>query len=106
MTLRTRPIAVLVLTAAIGLGPSSAGNPDPYEGAVRFGRNIVERVMLGTRTPGLAIAVAVDDAIVWSEAFGLASVELNVPATPLTKFRIASISKLLTGTAVAKLVED
>jgi CubicO group peptidase (beta-lactamase class C family) len=56
--------------------------------------------------PGATVAVSYDDQIVWSEGFGLANVELNVPATPESKFRIASISKNLTGTAVGRLVEE
>ena len=58
------------------------------------------------RIPGLTIAVAVDDEVVWSEGFGLANLEANSPATPASRFRIASLSKNLTGTAVALLVEQ
>ncbi len=42
----------------------------------------------------------------WSEAFGFADLEHQVPANTASKFRIASLSKNLTGTALAKLVQD
>jgi CubicO group peptidase (beta-lactamase class C family) len=42
--------------------------------------------------PGLSVAVAVDGGIVWAEGFGWADVERRAPATPLTRFRIGSVS--------------
>ena len=55
--------------------------------------------------PGLALAVAVDGKIVYSEGFGYADLEERVPVWPTTKFRIGSISKPLTATALMQLVE-
>lgn len=60
---------------------------------------------LAPEIPGFAIAVAVDGRIVWSEAFGYADVETRRPATPATQFRIGSVSKPLTATAIAQLFE-
>ncbi|MGB7433909.1 MAG: serine hydrolase domain-containing protein [Candidatus Acidiferrum sp.] len=55
--------------------------------------------------PGLAMAVAIDGKLVYSEGFGYADLEERVPAWPTTKFRIGSISKPLTATALMELVE-
>jgi CubicO group peptidase (beta-lactamase class C family) len=60
---------------------------------------------LAPGVPGLALAVAVDGKIVWSEAFGYADVEGKRQATPETQFRIGSVSKPLTADAVAQLYE-
>ena len=60
---------------------------------------------LAPKIPGLAIAVAVDGKIVWSEAFGYADLEAKIAATPATQFRIGSVSKPLTADAVAQLYE-
>ncbi len=57
------------------------------------------------KIPGISVAIGVNGSIVFSEAFGLANIESAVPATPLTRFRIASVSKSLTGTAAALLAE-
>ena len=43
--------------------------------------------------------------MIWSEGFGLADVEQGVPVTPLTRFRLGSVSKLTTAASVARLVE-
>jgi serine beta-lactamase-like protein LACTB len=56
--------------------------------------------------PGIAVAVARDGRIVWSEGFGWADLEQRVPVTPATEFRIGSISKSLTSAAVGLLVEE
>ena len=55
--------------------------------------------------PGLALAVAVDGKVMYSESFGYADLEERVPVWPTTKFRIGSISKPLTATALMQLVE-
>jgi CubicO group peptidase (beta-lactamase class C family) len=60
---------------------------------------------LAPNIPGFAIAVAVDGRIVWSEAFGYADIEARRRATPTTQFRIGSVSKPLTATAIVQLFE-
>ena len=56
--------------------------------------------------PGLAVAVAVDGRIVWSEGIGWADLEQRVPVRTTTRFRVGSISKALTSAAVGLLVEQ
>ena len=58
------------------------------------------------RIPGMQVAIAVDGKLVWSEAFGFANLERHVPVTNTTQFRIGSVSKPLSATAVAMLVEQ
>jgi serine beta-lactamase-like protein LACTB, mitochondrial len=53
--------------------------------------------------PGLSVAVAADGELVWAEGFGFADVRRRAPVTPLTKFRLGSVSKTLTAAAVALL---
>lgn len=53
--------------------------------------------------PGLAIAVVSDQDLVWSQGFGLADIEKKTPMTPQTVFRIASITKTFTSTAILQL---
>ena len=60
---------------------------------------------IARKIPGLAVAVAMDGKIVWSDAFGYADVEAKRPVEPVTRFRIASISKSLTAAGLVLLVE-
>jgi CubicO group peptidase (beta-lactamase class C family) len=55
---------------------------------------------------GLSISVGVKGEIVWSEGFGHADLEQQVPVTRDTKFRIGSVSKSVTAAALAQLVEQ
>jgi serine beta-lactamase-like protein LACTB len=55
--------------------------------------------------PGISVAVAVEDGSLWSAAFGKADLEQDVPVTPHSLFRTASIAKWLTATAAMRLVE-
>lgn len=56
--------------------------------------------------PGAAIAVIRNGKIVKAEGYGLANVELNVPATKETVFEIGSITKQITAAAIMLLVEE
>lgn len=69
-------------------------------------RAMMEELRTQTGSPGLSAAVAVDGRIVWAEGFGLADAENQVPVSPESRFRLGSISKLITAAAAAKLVES
>lgn len=58
------------------------------------------------RIVGLSIGVARGDDILVAEGFGLANVELDVPATSDTVYRIGSITKEFTAAAILLLVEE
>ena len=62
------------------------------------------RALLGA--PGASIAVIRAGRLIWSEGFGYADLEQRVPVTPLTRFRIGSVSKPLTSIALGVLVEE
>lgn len=54
-------------------------------------------------TPGAAVLVARHGNILYQNGFGQASVQPPVPITPQTKFRIGSITKQFTASAILKL---
>lgn len=58
------------------------------------------------RVPGISAAVVVGGQLVLERGYGLADVENNVPATPDTIYRLASISKMLTAVSAMQLVEQ
>jgi serine beta-lactamase-like protein LACTB len=55
--------------------------------------------------PGLSVAVVTERRLRWSNAFGSADLEHFVPATNVTVYRLASVTKPITATAVLQLVE-
>lgn len=59
--------------------------------------------MAYNRQPGLSIGVIYDQELIWARGFGCANVEKNIAATPRTLYRIASVTKLFTATALLQL---
>src|SRR6186713_1298231 len=58
------------------------------------------RILSDTHTPGMGVAIANRDGVLWTAGIGLADVAAGTPATPDTLFRVASISKMPVGLAV------
>jgi CubicO group peptidase (beta-lactamase class C family) len=56
--------------------------------------------------PGLSACIVVNDQVIWSNSYGTANITLNIPVTEDIHFLLASISKLVTATAVMQLYED
>ena len=59
-----------------------------------------------TKCPGLSVAVASNNRIVFSKALGKADIEQDVPLTTASVHRLASLSKPITGTIIMGLVEQ
>ena len=76
-----------------------------WTGAVERGRQITRAGLTQQNLPGLSVAVAVGQEIVWAEGFGWADLENQVPVTPDTGFRVANASEALTSAAVGLLLE-
>src|ERR1700691_3803235 len=57
-------------------------------------------------SPGYALGVVIDDALILSRGYGRADLDNNVPITPRTSFHWASLSKQFTAAPVALLILD
>ena len=66
----------------------------------------IKTSMARQHIPGLSLVVIRDGKIIKSKAYGLASVELNVPARPETVYELASATKPFVATAIMLLVQD
>jgi D-alanyl-D-alanine carboxypeptidase len=56
--------------------------------------------------PGFSVGVVQDQELIWSKGYGFADLANKIPATDETLYRIASITKTFTATAVMQLVEQ
>jgi serine beta-lactamase-like protein LACTB, mitochondrial len=83
-----------------------AGEPSAYASAIDSGRRFILDTMRVLGAPGASVTVIKDGAVVWSEGFGWADVEQRVAVTPLTRFRIGSVSKSLTSLGLGLLIQD
>jgi len=100
------PLLGVFLQPSEGSGQVPVIQMPDYLPAIVHGRQALETLRQTANIPGMSVCVAIGDSIVWSEGFGFADAEQIVPVTPQTKFRIASISKLLTAAVVGKMVEQ
>ena len=68
--------------------------------------DIVRSDMAEQHVPGLALAVMRDGRIIRGAGYGLANVELNVPVSTRSVFKIGSVSKQFLAAAAMILVQD
>lgn len=98
-----RTIAIALFLSVTAEGTAMAAPPSSPTKA-----QIDEKAMLPVlekRTAGLAIAVMRDGRLVYSKGYGFANLETRTPMSDESVFRIASITKQFTATAVMTLVE-
>jgi len=62
--------------------------------------------MAKEHVPGLSVAVVRNGKLVYADGFGVANVELNIPATKSTVYWLMSVSKQFTAAAVRMLAEE
>lgn len=66
----------------------------------------IETFMKKWNIVGASVAVVKNERLIYTKGFGYADKEKKIKVEPKNIFRIASVSKLITATAVMKLVED
>lgn len=93
------------LILALAAEPAQAHTPSGDPGADEVDRYI-EASMARQHIPGLTLVVIRDGQILKSRAYGRASLELGVPASPETVYELASATKPFVATAVMMLVQD
>jgi CubicO group peptidase (beta-lactamase class C family) len=67
---------------------------------------VIKQVRARTGVPGIAAAVVHDDKLVYARGFGVRSVKTRRPVQPATVFQLASVSKSLASTVVARAVGE
>ncbi len=84
---------VLLFTAAVA---ARADNVDDY----------VKAAMQKQHVPAVSLAVIKDGKVIKVEGYGLANVELNVPAMPETVYKIGSVSKQFIASGIMLLIQE
>ena len=99
-----RLLGSLLTVAAFSVAALIAGEQE--SAVAKSATTQLEELRKATGTPALQAAVIVNGRIGWSVAVGTANLEHEVPATADTRFRIGSVSKLITATAAMRLHQD
>lgn len=99
-----------------GADPAPDTTPEPQAAAptaspppdIRsFVDGIFRGLVAGGQVPGAAIVVIQDGVVTHKAGYGFADLRTRTPVDPdTTRFRVASVSKLVTATAVMQLVEQ
>ncbi|MFN0120933.1 MAG: serine hydrolase domain-containing protein [Blastocatellia bacterium] len=90
---------------AVNAARQKAAAPPDYRPAITASQTAARALRESMQIPGLSVAVGVNGQVVWAEGFGQAHLEQRTPVTPQTRFRLGSVSKMLTVAAVARLYE-
>lgn len=95
-----RMLRLLLMSAVVAL-PQEL--PTPVKEAITVLDSWVQAKVAEREQPGLSIGIVHDQRLVWAKGYGFADLEKKIAATPATSYRIASISKLFTATALLQL---
>ncbi|WP_165759109.1 serine hydrolase domain-containing protein [Niastella yeongjuensis] len=74
--------------------------------AIKKAEKFIDSLREKNKLPGISVCVGNKEKILWAEAFGFADLENNTPLSIYSKFRLGSVSKLLTSLAVGKLCQE
>ena len=77
-----------------------------YKDEVKQARKEVVYYMVSNSVPGATFAVSKEGKLLYSDALGLASKDLNVPVTRNTKFRIGKLTENFTALLYHQLAEE
>ena len=77
-----------------------------YDDVIASSEALIRTQMTENPVPGFAIAVMVDGEVVWSDGYGYADLEQQVPMTPYSKLRIGSVSKPMAAAAAMRLLDQ
>ena len=80
--------------------------PEQIEAAVADIPNSVRAAMDATGTPGIAVGVVHEDQVIFSEGFGVRDVDSGEPVDSETVFALASVSKSVGSTVVARAIDE
>ncbi len=97
-------LAVICLLLLPAASTAQKGTLSPE--TIRKIETAVESERKRLNIPGLSVAIAVGNQIVYSNGFGMADLENSIPAKATTVYRTASIAKPMTAVAVMRLAEQ
>jgi D-alanyl-D-alanine carboxypeptidase len=108
----SRPVLLFLLVFHIFCRPDNTGRKltptlqyKPTPGSISQVDDAVRHFMRQYKVPGMAVAITRFGKLVYAKGYGKADIAHKIPVTNASLFRIASVSKPITATAILKLVE-
>ncbi|HEX8118239.1 MAG TPA: serine hydrolase domain-containing protein, partial [Pyrinomonadaceae bacterium] len=102
-------VAAVLLSGVVFRVPAGAQSPpsqtaDPYAARLREFEEFVNASMKLDKIPGMTIGFSRDE-YTWVKGFGYADLENKTPAHAESAYRLASVTKSMTGEAIVQLAE-
>lgn len=101
-----RTLRISIVAAATIAGLVANAEPIAPQKAARTSQAILSALVETNGVPGMGSAVWHNGAVVWTGAAGLRDIENRIAVDDNTVFRLASVSKVITAVAAARLVEQ
>src|SRR5688572_16148431 len=95
-------LTILLTTAALSVAAAQAQAPDARTAKV----DEIFKAYARPDSPGCAVGVYKDGAVLLTRAYGMANLDHDVPLTPRSVFHVASVSKQFTAAAILLLAQD
>ena len=109
-TRRTVGVTLAILLLSMGCGHPVGPREEPVRSITGVGIESIDKQFVAFMekwgVPGAAVGVVKDGRLVVARGYGLADLDAGEPVQPTSLFRIASVSKPITGIATLKLVDD
>ena len=93
----------VVLFAPASPAQTSIAQHPEVEGTIKLLEAWIESQMAYRGQPGISVGVVYDQKLIWAKGFGYADTEKKIAATPATIYRMASVTKTFTATAIMQL---
>jgi len=103
--MKHRSLVLLIVVCCLPLPLPAQEQPSLSAATVGNLEKAITSYMSTNNVPGLSMAVVENGALVWQNGYGLADLENFVPVKADTVFRLASVSKPITATAIMQLYE-
>jgi CubicO group peptidase (beta-lactamase class C family) len=99
-------VALAIVTQLLtGISQASVSAATPYDKAIATARLEIWKA-LSNGASAATVAIMDDDAIVYSEGFGMRSREESIPVDTSTQFNIGSVSKVFVAASILLLCDD
>ena len=104
VVLKLQDLFFLAIVLSVFQGIGQKGQLD--RATVIAANNYLDTLRVHKNTPGISAAVAVNGKTLWEYGSGFSDLNTKKNALPNTIYRIASVSKLITTAAIAKMAEN
>jgi len=101
--------SALLLTSSLATfaqTPAIRAETQTTEDAIIQANALFENAVASPTVPGISVAVAGTEGVIWARGFGWADLESRVPMSTRTKMRIGSVAKPFTAAALMRLYEQ